>query len=118
MLLVSEKDLPIEDRDTADSATLRSTLESLERDVKRMLEDPLFDMLQINYEKLRELNEGLKNVEIEIDGEDKVYDRWLKYVAEGKKIAEACIYLRENSMAKHVIAEEGKRRGMSRRARD
>lgn len=74
-----------------------------------MLEDPLYKMWQANNKQIESLSESLDSIELKWDSDEKDFDRYLRWQERGKQIAEAQVYLKENSSISGVIKEKAKR---------
>ena len=116
-MLVSEEKLPKDQRATASKDQVLDALECLERAVERMTEDPMYEFLETQQDKIRELSFVIKNMNLDIESDTKGFDRWQKSLEGGKKIAETVVYLREHTVKEHVISNKSNKTTLADRAR-
>lgn len=105
MKLVSEVNLPPEERSSATKEQILNALESLERDFKRTYEDPLAEMYRVNAKKIKQITQSIEGTEILIEDKNKAFDRWLKMLEAGSKIGKSQGDLRKNSSLDYIIID-------------
>ena len=109
MKLISEEILPLKKRATCTTEEALSCLETLERQVAKMLEDPLYKMWEANNKQIESLSKSLDSIQLKWDSDEKDFDRYLRWQEKGKQIAETQVYLKENSSINGVLKKESKR---------
>lgn len=107
-MLISEQKLPKNKRLTASKEELIAVIDLLERLWYKSLDDGMFNTYQVNAKKLNELNESIEKLKINIsdDKDDKLFERWLKFIEKQKAILEAQVYLKENCIISEIQTKE------------